>query len=238
MDDGSDKINVHSAVSNNEKLTENDILSLLILMKKGRISNPKLLEELNLKGSELKTPESAGHHRRKLEKMGVIEGYPAKINWKKAGFPTEFVVTVTAYKKEVLLEIQKGHVAAVKEYRKQTSSDIFIIPISDKGDKIILKDVLFGGDKPIAIISGMATDDGAAMMYADFYLPKRYPGVDTTLLIIKRSTIRDFEFQDEFIESLAEMIFHEGEIDMHRNIFKKEFRWDFLKYKINNADKQ
>ena len=107
---------------------------------------------------------------------------------------------------------------------------MFVIPINEEGDKIILKDVLFCGEKPIAIISGIATNDWAATAYADFYLPKRFPGIDTNLLIIKRSSIRDFEFQDKFIESIIPVIFNEYEdIEEYMERYEKEFRWKLLK---------
>ena len=225
----SKKIDISKVLSNNEEITEKDILTLMVLMEQGRIANPKLLKELNLRGADLRAPESAGHYRRKLEKMGVLEGYPAKINWKKVGYPTEFVVIATADKKDMLLEIERGHIAGIKEYKEHTGANILVIPLGEKGEKIILRDVLFGGEKPMAIISGVATDDWAATTYADFYLPKSFPGIKTTLLIIQRSSIRDFEFQDELIESLTTVLFSAGELEKYKKKIRRRFRWDLLK---------
>jgi len=223
------KYNINEILSSKKELTEKDILTLLVLMKHGRITNPKLLEKLNLMGANLSDPNSVAHHRKKLEKVGVIERYCARINWVKLGYPTEFVVIITADNKGTIFEIEKSHIAAVEEYREQTGANVLIIPINEEGDKIILRDVLYGGEKPISFIHGRATNDGAAMMYADFYLPKRFPKASITLLIIQRSSIKEFEFQDETIKSLRDMIFSEGEIDEYREKFKKEFRWDLFK---------
>lgn len=228
MKEKSEKIDISKVLSSNKEITENDVLALIILMEEGRIQNPTLMKKLNLRRVGANTPETAGYYRRKLEKMGIIEGYPAKINWEKIGYPTEFVVIATSQNKKGVLEIEKRHIAVVKWYKEVTGASIGVIPLSEKGDKVILKDVLFCGQKPMAVITGMATDDGAAMMYADLYLPKLYPGIDTARLIIKRSSIRDFEFQDELIESVKEVLFDEGEIERYREAFRKEFRWDLL----------
>ena len=224
-----EKYDIPRILSNNKELTEKDILTLLVLMKQGRITSHKLLEELNLRGANLSDPNSAAHYRKKLEKMGIVEGYTAKINWEKLGYPTEFIVIATSNTKDRLLGIEKVHIAAIEEYREQIDTNIFVIPITEKGDKIILKNVLFCGEKPIAIISGVANDNKVAVMYSNFYLPKRYPGIDTTLLIIQSSSIRDFEFKDKSIESLIPVLFSEGEINKYREEFKKEFRWDLIK---------
>ena len=224
----SKKISISRLLSNDEKITEKDVLTLLVLMEKGRIPNPKLLKELNLGGTDLNAPESAGHYRRRLERGGVIKGYPTKVNWKKIGYPTEFVVIMTSDNNELLLEFEKAHLGGLEEYRQQTGACIFVIPLSEKGDKIILKDVVRGGEKPTAIIFGVATGDWAATMFAEFYLPKRYPGADITLLIIQRASIRNFNFQDELIESLIHVLFDEGEIKKYEAIFEKEFRFDLL----------
>lgn len=226
-----EKYDISCVLSNNKELTEKDILTLLVLMKQGRITNPQLLEELNLRGANLSDPNSAAHYRKKLEKMGIVEGYTAKINWEKIGYSTEFIAILTSANKNLLLEIEKGHIAAVKEYREQTGSSILVIPVSDDGEKVILKDILFGGEKPMAIVLGIATDDWAATAYANFYVPKRFPGIDVNLLIISRSGIRNFEFQDKFLESIIPVLFNEGEIEAYRDAFKKGFRWEMLKLK-------
>ncbi|ODS41013.1 hypothetical protein BEH94_02755 [Candidatus Altiarchaeales archaeon WOR_SM1_SCG] len=218
-------------LSNNKELTEKDILTLLVLMKQGRITNPQLLEELNLKGANLSDPNSAAHYRKKLEKLGVVEGYHAKINWTKVGYPTEFIAVATSNKNDILLDIERGHIAAVKEYRKETGSSMLVIPVGDNGEKVILKDVIFGGEKPIAVITGIATDDWAATAYANFYLPKRYPGIDVLMLLVKRSGIREFEFQDKFLESIIPVLFKgKEELEECMAMFKKGFRWDLLKH--------
>ena len=74
MKQKSTKIDISKALSNNKEITENDILTLLILMEQGKITNPELLKELNLRVADLNTLKSAGYYRRKLEKRGIIKG--------------------------------------------------------------------------------------------------------------------------------------------------------------------
>lgn len=217
----SSKSRIYNLLSNNEKLTSNDILTLLILKEKGKITNPKLLKELNNLGSCVTVPESAGHYRRKLERMGVIEGYPAKINWKKVGYNNEFVILLTANDKETIFEIQKKNMSDFKDYRNQTGANIIIVPFS-KRDKVILKEVLYS-DKMI-IIYGIATDEWAAMMFGGFYLPKKYPGINTNLLVLYNSVITNFELQEESIKSIIPL-FYDKDVNIKEQIemFKKEF---------------
>ena len=161
----------------------------------------------------------------------MIEGYPAKINWEKVGYPTEFVVIITATTNgDVMREIERRHIAACEEYREKTgASSTFVIPVSEDGGKVILKDVMRGGEMPVAIVTGVASDNWAAKMFAEYYLSDRYPGIDTTLLIIQRSSIRNFEFQDEFIKAVIPMIFNNGGTEAYRDAFREEFRWYLLK---------
>ena len=77
MEQKPDRMDISKVLSNNEKLTEKDMLALLALIDQGRMPNPKLLKGLKMRGSDLKTPESAGFYRKKLEDRGVIEGYQA-----------------------------------------------------------------------------------------------------------------------------------------------------------------
>jgi len=227
------KIDIYKILSNNEEITEKEILTLLVLMKKGKISNPELMDELNLTGADLKSSGSAGNYRKKLEKMGVIEHYSAKINWSKIGYPTSFFVVLTSYKKETLIEIERVHIAGIKKYKEKTGLGIFVVPINNKGDKVILKDVIYGGEKPLVILSGIATDNWAATIFANFYLPKRFPGIDITLLIVQRSSIRDFEFQEESIESIATVLFNDkADINEYMDKYEKELNETFLN-KIN-----
>ena len=209
--------------SNNEKIREKDILALLILMEQGVIENQKLLGELEIRSADLEDPKSAERYRRALEEKGVIESYPAKINWKKVGYPTEFVIVTTAGKRDILLEIERECEAAVEGGEEQNRSNMLVISLG-KEDKVILKDVIISGESPAAIISGIATDDGAAMIYANFYLPKKFPGVDTNLLIVNRSAIKDFDFQDKFIESIIPFLFDdEADIEKYMEKYEKEF---------------
>ena len=70
----------------------------------------------------------------------------------------------------------------------------------------------------------MATDDGAAMMYSNLYLPKKFPGVDTNLLIVNRSAIKDFDFQDRFIELMIPFLFdNKADVEKYMEKYEKEF---------------
>ncbi len=230
MDENIKEYKIGEILSDNKELIERDILTLLVLMKHGKITNPKLLEELNLIGANLKDSSSVVHYKKKLEKLGIVEKYGVKVNWAKLGYPTEFIVIATSNNKNLLLEIERGHIAGIKQYRKKTGASIFVIPLNEDGEKIILRDVFFGGEKPSAIISGLATDDGAARIYANIYLTNKFPGIETALFKIDRSSIRDFEFQDKFIESITPVLFDDDvSIEKYMTAYEKGFKWDLLK---------
>lgn len=214
--------NIFKVLSNNKKLKYNDVVTLLVLREKGKITNPELLSEMTRMGSNLSTPESAGYCRRKLEKMNVIEGYPARINWKNVGYSSEFIILVTANSRDTVSEIKEGTTEDVKKYREQTGASIMVVNFSKK-DKVILKDVLCS-DKMV-IVSGIATSEWAAMIFGGFYLPKRYPGINTTMLVSYENVIRDFEFQEDSFKSITP-VFYDKDIDIKKQIdlFKKEFK--------------
>jgi len=225
-----EEINLPELFSDDEKLKRNDVLTLLALMVHGKTSNSDLIRELNDMGAQTTTPESAGHYRRKLENRGIVEGYAPRVNWEKVGYPVEFIVIVTTEGEDELMKIKKGNFLAIREYMKRTGTSIFIIPVTDRGDKVILKTISFGSSKRNAILSAIATSREAAVKFAKEYLPARYPDIKTSLFIVSESSIKDFEFQQEYFDSMDELLSGD-DTDGRKYLdkFKEQFRWDLLK---------
>ena len=67
--ESNEEYNISSFLSNKKEFTEKDMQILLILLKKGRITNPELLKELKSLGTKLGGPNSVAHYKNKLEKQ-------------------------------------------------------------------------------------------------------------------------------------------------------------------------
>ena len=78
------------------KLDEIDRKILRLLIQDGRMSFAEIGRQVNL------SLPAAAERVRRLEEAGIIEGYQAKVNYKKLGYPlivfVELMIPATAYK--------------------------------------------------------------------------------------------------------------------------------------------
>ncbi|MDO9516509.1 MAG: winged helix-turn-helix transcriptional regulator [Methanosarcinaceae archaeon] len=188
---------IAETISEFSSLNETDMHILLTLMENGKMTNAELAKIL-----EFKDGNSAAYHTRAMQKDGVIERYTIVPDWKKIGFPTEFIILAEAESEEQLFEIEKKHVISVDEYASKRG-DIVITPTIS--GCIILQNVYHCfGDKTIAILIGRATSDQDAAVYCKNYLVGRYPDIKVSLLMNKYKTISDFYIDEHAIQKLKE----------------------------------
>ncbi len=186
-------------------LNETDMFILLTLLADSKITNAELAKILKFKDGN-----SAAYHTRTMQQEGIIDRYTIVPNWKRVGLATEFIILAEAENEEQLLEIEKKHVIMADEYASE-QGDIVVTPMIS--GCVVLKDVYkCYGDKNMAVITGRATSDQDAAVYAKNYLVIRYPDIKISMLISKYKTISDFFINKNAVEKLKEFFHTEGNL--------------------------
>ncbi|MFQ5815694.1 MAG: Lrp/AsnC family transcriptional regulator, partial [Candidatus Hydrothermarchaeaceae archaeon] len=93
-------------------MTEKKLLTLINLMRKGRISDSDLMKVLDLKSAN-----AASYYRKHLEDQGIIKKYTVEIDWNKLGYPAEFIVLAEGEDMEASYDMEKEFLEALDEYR-------------------------------------------------------------------------------------------------------------------------
>ncbi len=176
-----------------EGVGEKKITTVLTLMKNGKISDADLMKVLGLG-----TSNSAAYYRKELEKEGIIKGYYAEIDWGKLGYGIPFTIIVNAESPEALLGLEELQSLFMKNYSK-SFGDVCVIPTKRGG--VILRDISFCfGSCAIAIIKGHATSEQDVVVFSKYYLLDIYPGIKTTIVLIKDNIIKNFIIDREIID--------------------------------------
>ncbi|GBE19257.1 MAG TPA: hypothetical protein ENH13_07455 [Euryarchaeota archaeon] len=199
-------------------LNRNQTLTIVSLMRNGRLTDSKLKDILGYKSEN-----SAAYYRKELEKKGIIKGYTAEIDWEKLGYSTRFLIIVEAENSVTLHEIERDHIFAADEYLKNVGD---IVSTPTLFGNVLLKDVATSYGT-LATIHGLATSEDAVRSYSEIYLKERYHGIQTTVYILKDFSIIDFFIQKEFIEKYKKLSpmteKDEKRLEMFRGKFFKRF---------------
>ena len=83
-------------------LDEKELIILLSLLGNGKTSNVKLAERLCLRDGN-----AAAYHIKLLAKRAVLTRYTVQIDWKKIGFPADFVIIAESDEKAALLALER-----------------------------------------------------------------------------------------------------------------------------------
>jgi DNA-binding Lrp family transcriptional regulator len=160
-----------------DRLSEKQILALIELIRDGRVTDARLMETLNLGDAT-----SAGYHRKTLEKEGVVENYTAEVDWRKLGYPTEFIILCEGKSSRALYELEKNYVNSIEDYLEDRGD---VLVSSTTGGKVLIRDVFYClGEKAMTVIRGHATSDHDVIEYSRQHLLK-YPDIETTTLTMK-----------------------------------------------------
>lgn len=208
-----------------DELSENDVLTVVSLMKNGRLKDEKLMRTLGAKSAN-----SAGYYRKKLERKGIIKGYTAEIDWGKLGYKTEFFVIAEGNGISTILDVEKNYLFSTVEYMNRVG-DVIIIPTGL--GKVVISDIYSCfGEKNIALMHGYATSDQDALIYSKAYIPERYSKAKTTLISVRYSPVSNFFIQKEVVAALKETFTMTKKDKSALEQFIKKFPWDKLGVKI------
>lgn len=196
-------------------LTPKKALTLMSLMRNGRISDSDLMKVLGLGSAN-----AASYYRKHLEDQGIIKKYGIDLDWSRLGYPTHFIVQVEGKDLEANYDMEKDFLDALEEYRKE-NGDLFILP-SGSG-RVIIEDVFSCfGERPMSIIRGRATSEQDALTYSRYYIGERFPEVKITFLLVKGNSIKDFFIQEEYIDIMKGSFIEDKSISLPEE-FKKRF---------------
>ncbi|MFQ6105878.1 MAG: hypothetical protein ACE5NL_02280, partial [Candidatus Hydrothermarchaeaceae archaeon] len=185
------------------------------VMRDGRVSDVEFMKPMGLKSAN-----AASYYRKDLEKKGIIEGYVAVIDWKKLGYPTEFMVLLEGGDTQTSFDVEKEFIAALEEYAKKKGS-IFILP-SGNG-RVIIKDIFTCfGERPMTLIMGHATSDHDAIIYSRYYVAEKFVNAKTTFLLIKGKGIENFFINRAYIDFMKGSFREEKTLELPSE-FKKRF---------------
>jgi DNA-binding Lrp family transcriptional regulator len=204
-----------------EDLTEKDIITIISLMRNGRLKDEELMGILGAKN-----PNSAAYYRKKLEEKGIIKRYTAEINWSKIGYKTEFLILAEGSDTRSFDDIERDYIFGLVEYLDKIG-DIIITP-AGLGKVILSGTYNCFGEKSMVLIHGYATSDQDAITYSRGYLTSRYPGIKTTIVTVKYSSVLNSFIQKEIVNVIKDSFTMTKEDKAALEHFKKTFPWDKL----------
>ncbi|MDW7727416.1 MAG: hypothetical protein SCH70_09985 [Candidatus Methanoperedens sp.] len=200
-------------ISEYSNLDETDMFILLTLLENSKMTNAELAKLLDFKDGN-----SAAYHTRTMQKERIFERFTIVPNWKRVGLPTEFIILAEAEDEKQLLEIEKKHIIMADEYAS-TQGDIIVTQTIS--GCVVLRDVYHCfGDKTMAVITGRATSDQDAAVYAKNYLVSRYPDIKVSLLINKYRTVSDFFIDKKSVKKLKEIFQIDGAVNEFEDLEK------------------
>lgn len=196
-------------------LSANKAIVLASVLENGRVSDTELAKLLKLKSAT-----AAAYYRKDLENQGIIKEYTAIVDWRKLGYPTEFIVLLEGESTEANVEIDKEFTASLEEYSKK-KGEVFVLP-SGNG-RVIISDILACfGERPLTVILGHATSDQDAIVYSRYYVAEKFTSAKTTFLLVKGRGIQNFFIQKDYIDFMKGSFKEDKTIKLPEE-FKKRF---------------
>lgn len=194
---------------------ERKAISLVSIMKNGRMPDSELMEVLGLRSAN-----SAAYYRKDLEEQGIIKRYTASVNWKKLHYPTEFIILIEGENMEKNFNIEKEIIASLEDYMEE-KGDILILP-SGNGRVVISNTITCFGERPMTIVMGHATSEHDALIYFRYYIAEKFVDAKTTFLLVKGKGIEDFFIQGDYIDFMKGSFAEDKAIELPGE-FKKHF---------------
>ena len=177
-------------------LDEKDLIILLSLLGDGKTSNARLAERLGLSDGN-----AAAYHIKLLAKRGVLMRYTVQIDWKKIGFPADFVILAESDEKEALLALER-YLTILQDYYQERLGNVLLLPTPS--GCVLLSDISHCyGDKTMVIIAGSGTSDLDIAFFRENYLARVFEGIRTTLMTTRYRTVDNFVIQRDALDTLS-----------------------------------
>ncbi len=176
-------------------LDEKELIILLSLLGNGKTSNARLAERLGLSDGN-----AAAYHIKLLAKRGVLTRYTVQIDWKKIGFPADFVILAESDEKEALLALER-YLTILQDYYQERLGNVLLLPTPS--GCVLLSDISHCyGDKTMVIIAGSGTSDLDIAFFRENYLARAFEGIRTTLMTTRYRTVNNYLVQRDALDTL------------------------------------
>jgi len=177
-------------------LDEKELIILLSLLGNGKTSNVRLAERLGLSDGN-----AAAYHVKLLAKRAVLTRYTVQIDWKKIGFPADFVILAESDEKEALLALER-YLTLLQDYYQERLGNVLLLPTPS--GCVLLRDVSHCyGDKTMVIIAGSGTSDLDIAFFRENYLARAFEGIRTTLMTTRYRTVDNCVVQRDVLDTLS-----------------------------------
>jgi DNA-binding Lrp family transcriptional regulator len=177
-------------------LDKKELIILLSLLGNGKTSNVKLAERLGLNDGN-----AAAYHVKLLVKRGVLTRYTVQIDWRKIGFPADFVIIAESDEKAELLALER-RLIQLQEYYRQHLGNVLLLPTPS--GCVLLRDISHCyGDKTMVIITGSGTSDLDVAFFRENYLARAFEGIRTTLMTTRYRTVDNWVVQRDALDTLS-----------------------------------
>jgi hypothetical protein len=131
----------------------------------------------------------------------VLTRYTVQIDWKKIGFPADFVIIAESDEKTELLALER-HLIQLQEYYLKRLGNVLLLPTPS--GCVLLRDISHCyGDKTMVIIAGSGTSDLDIAFFRENYLARAFEGIRTTLLTTRYRTIDNWVVQRDALDTLS-----------------------------------
>jgi DNA-binding Lrp family transcriptional regulator len=177
-------------------LDEKELIILLSLLGNGKTSNVRLAERLGLSDGN-----AAAYHVKLLAKRAVLTRYTVQIDWKKIGFPADFVILAESDEKEALLALER-YLTLLQDYYQVRLGNVLLLPTPS--GCVLLRDISHCyGDKTMVIIAGSGTSDLDIAFFRENYLARAFEGIRTTLMTTRYRTVDNWVVQRDALDTLS-----------------------------------
>jgi DNA-binding Lrp family transcriptional regulator len=177
-------------------LDKKELTILLSLLENGKTSNVELAERLGLNDGN-----AAAYHVKLLAKRGILTRYTVQIDWKKLGFPADFVIIAESDEKAELLALER-HLIQLQEYYLERLGDVLLLPTPS--GCVLLRDISHCyGDKTMVILTGSGTSELDVAFFRENYLARAFGGVRTTLMTTRYRTVDHWVVQRDALDTLS-----------------------------------
>ncbi|MGA7076310.1 MAG: winged helix-turn-helix transcriptional regulator [Halobacteriota archaeon] len=177
-------------------LDEKELIILLSLLGNGKTSNVRLAERLGLSDGN-----AAAYHIKLLAKRAVLTRYTVQIDWKKIGFPADFVIIAESDEKRALLALER-HLTLLQDYYQKRFGNVLLLPTPS--GCVLLRDISHCyGDKTMVIMAGSGTSDLDIAFFRENYLARAFEGIRTTLMTTRYRTVDNCVVQRDVLDTLS-----------------------------------
>jgi len=177
-------------------LDKKELIILLSLLENGKTSNVELAQRLGLNDGN-----AVSYHVKLLAKRGILTRYTVQIDWKKIGFPADFVIIAESDEKTELLALER-HLIQLQEYYQKRLGNVLLLPTPS--GCVLLRDISHCyGDKTMVIIAGSGTSDLDIAFFRENYLARAFEGIRTTLMTTRYRTVDNWVVQRDALDTLS-----------------------------------